>query len=354
MRVRRWGVYVLVGLLGLIIAVPLLFYVGVHWTIWSMSSAQMREMRGNIRITGDVVDDLGKPITGVTMTVEVRRPIKAHADIEHPHDWETRTIEQTVSGSYSFAVDDWAFVSLTFRKNQYYHASLRVDAKGSVVRSGRPSPVVAELIESAEQANPSAVLVVMERIQPSTLLKRYHAEAHLVDPSKVYAFRLSDGESPRAGKTEQAEIITVDDATNLPEGAIILQPDRLANGQFDLIKVRGGNVQWDLPRRMTLTMRGEGNGLISVPIQYGVDEMAGMNEAPSDGYQTGITLGIPDYRPGVDHGGRNFPLLAFYVRIGGKYGKGSISLYSRERKVDVGMGIMLQPDGSTNLRTARQ
>jgi hypothetical protein len=319
-----------------------------RWLIYRAASTAVRDARGDIVLSGEVIDEDGSPLSGVLLGVTATRRINPRGDVNDPWDREKRTWEETVDGRFSLTLHDWETVTLRFAKPGYDEAFLRSQARDTkVTRRGKPGPEAGALIAEPAASDRTSLRVVLEARGRTADLVYHGAALKISKADAVHAAIVEPERTVAAGSKQwiRCKTVSVASAPALPAHCLILRPSFTPSGGLDVISVRGGDVTWDLPRRVRLAINTDGDGLIALPVAPGIDVFRGMREAPREGYVEEVEFGQADYRPGIDLE-TNAPQLYFFIKIGNRYGRGRLVIFSRPNIADLSVELQMQPDGT--------
>ncbi len=291
-----------------------------------------KKQNGIIVVEGDVMDDEGNPVPGVT----------AYIDRFVASGFEGKSLEskEEFSGTIRFRFEGNSNVGIIFRRDGYHAADL-------FYKFTEPADGVAVDGQTHIYRN---VQVVMTKIKNLASLLRYsvwlkhpvHGEATVWDVSGVGA---------KKAKTAMADVTL--DGTRPPE-KVVYAAIVPAEHPAPVLAIGGRVVLRPTGQvfRIGISDMADG-GFIMVPASAAEKTrypMRELMEAPEEGYVPFIDLTDDQIRDS-----RQGNYYRFYFKMNGLYGKGKVYAinYLPERGLELRMDFHLQPDGSRNLETTQ-
>lgn len=279
---------------------------------------------GKLALRGDVVDEDGNPINGVTLYV-TRRVVLRFGETKGV------TEERQIDSAFNVTVSGGISASISFVKAGFHSEAL------SLQLSGRDA---AEMLMPYTGTD-GRVKIVLEKKEKPTRLDNYSIQfASSTDTSTVAAdvTSLVEGNAPAIIR------LSAGDQKKLPAIALYVTAD-LGGSGGDATVI----AQASLPRRpakLQLRLEGKNSGLVKRVLRTGVGKSAAarMRKAPDAGYQSDIQFVAEEL----------VTRQWFYCHVGGKYGRGVIrvdEIVPNAKEVKVRIELYMQPDGSRNLDT---
>ncbi len=299
--------------------------------------------RGVFVIAGEVVDDNGKPLDGVTLELE-------KSNFKNMFTGSVYTYESVnVNGTFKFIIANYAGVRLTIRKPGYY-------SEYGHLALGFPSDVRSE--HSCDKGRTLGPLYVdtnirihMEKAGNFTHLLDYSGglEYHATGEGIVVDFDKRHGH----GEGSLVQVKNIDDASRLPSHCAYIIADKDADGKIAAVGKAWGNFPETelLPKRLTLVMSDPRAGFIKFSPDPNKKLCYQMYEGPDYGYQQTVVIEADDFHTNPS-GGWLAPF--YYFKTHDRYGKGGIfgaKVNSDRSAVRVGASFSIQPDGGRYLRT---
>jgi len=292
-------------------------------------------------IKGEVVDEQGNRLTGVTMLVS-----KSVSGGWWQNDQSIFIGEYTINGIFEVRESGCEDVRLSFEKGGYYRQSIRFsdDAKANTreiqERIMKGLPVEEPLVGK------EGLRIVMEKKGEQVHLGEHNTPLiyNMDGSGEVLDFDL-----PRTYPMRKVGDISDTDTKSLPPNCLymIAEKDEVGNIALDTI----------YPRRIRVTIKGEpGSGFIVYKprdrYQSGQKSLHEMKQAPESGYEPTMVLEAEDIKM-FRTSGRvyGFP---FYFKIKNNYGKGLITycLVSKDGKtIFLSGSIFSNFKGSRNLES---
>jgi len=298
---------------------------------------------GSFALSGDVVDEEGKPMNGVTLSV-TRRWMGTLTQTLKGTGGSSHTRNRNIDGTFDVSVFGAESVSLSFEKEGYYSESFSIDDKRDSAR--RPNDYM--------QPDGRARVVLQKKGEQTRLIDRsvtlkfnLDGSGTVVDLTEIAGELIGSRFSPKTVDVEDVR------AATMPGIVMYMTVDIDENGRFatkgypESTPTRmgeGRNLGGDEPARLRLRVSGgENNGFIKqaeLPRGGWVGRV--MRFAPETGYENEVLFAPED-------------VVWFYWRIGDKYGRGCLGWPTRVRDdtktIEVGLKLYIQPDGSRNLET---
>lgn len=308
-----------------------------------LAGMALLEAKSDFRLKGEVVDESGKRMEGVKMTIT--RSMAPHmAPGPEVVGGRSETEEKTIDGTFDVTAQGWWGVGITFTKQGYEpeqieltsHMDQRSVQQMLEQRGVEPSTVVKEglKIEMVKRPVPSA-----------TVVKGRQQLMVQADGSGQYAIF----GKPRASEDREGNNLFSGDLKKLP-----------ANGELpkDAFTVEEAaqdgkflpSTKKSLPDSITLRLNASGGGILLFEphrLDYGLRIL---KEAPADGYAQEIILKPED----MVKIGRQRGLFFFFKTADGKYGKGSLkgTFGMKSGKAEFYVRMYLQTDGTRNVQSA--
>jgi len=299
-----------------------------------------RPVLTDLDVSGTIVDEEGKPVHGVSVSIIVR-------------DQEgTRILKDTVDGEFTVKQDDTIMVSLRFKKDGYYEVQF---LPGSELSTTGRSPDGDRLTTRHD------LRVVLETIGPATTLARYTLYSLHFNAAGESAGRgpivRNDG-PPHLSPVLIPGDVRIDLANgreeDIPEGTFYIRAahkDGAITTIAEDIKRKSGVLRAsrkDVPAGVKLFIAGKGSGFI--PFDPGDTAkpnpdhtLRQLKEAPESGYKNTLELPLTQ------------DLQFFTCKVGRYYGKGYVPIYFGIREngtvAEAHVFLYLQPDGSRNIRS---
>ena len=312
--------------------------------------------KGTIDLQGEVVDDRGQPVDGVTVRITKGRIARPVSGLFEQIPQETQTEQRTVSHRFAFHLHGWQYASLFFEKPGYYQDLIRVESGRRALDDRRfLSPAVAAQLGDPKFLRYRSLRIVLERERQRTQLILYrNVKLTYGEGTSHKGGRVIDLDQPPNPTDGKSGRLAADltDATQLPRcGAYMLASteDGAPGGEVDWFQIRTDGSSWPSPKQLRLRLTGEGAGWIPLQSHREVNVLWGMKTAPVNGYQPELVLDQEFMRDASTSGGIS---LYFYFRTCGRYGKGQIHIPMMDRdKAALEADFLIQPDGSRNVES---
>ena len=294
-----------------------------------------QQTRGDYVLGGKVVDEAGRPLDGVHLTVQKGRLIGPV-----PYTDEEKT---TIDRTFNLRMDQYSGIMLSFSKTGYAGQRCRFS----------------HMDWSSTNANPPGTEVKNGRVVNTNLIVTLTELENLVDLLEHdlwLEFQATGGGALLDASLpphQSCVLATNLFATNgLPDSGVFLVAACTDEG-IALVEPEGAHPSLFYAKDLRLKMLSRKDGFLPYGQATGRSVSSlfrEMTSAPLGGYVS--ELSVP-----AGTGG-SVPSL-FYCRIGGKYGKGCVLGVSHERpngmvtSVRVRVKVRMQQDGSRDLKTAR-
>jgi len=291
---------------------------------------------GWFELSGEVVDEEGKPIHGVTLQV-TRHKMGTVSQAFKGGRPRGHTTEQIANGSFDIKVFGASGVTIYFLKEGYYSENLYLNKRDNTIR-----------IQEYMQPDGRARVVLQKKgVMTHLKSKGFNLKFNL-DGSGIVA-NVSTIFPDERGVYWGPDTVSVENVreATVPGIVMYVTVDIDENGRFatkgypENYPNRG--LQGDEPVRMRLRINGENNGFIKVT-ELSEKKPLGrvLLLAPETGYENEVVFAPED--TGV-----------FYCCIGGKYGRGRIGWSYRvsddTKSMETTVTLYMQFDGSRNLET---
>jgi len=289
-------------------------------------------------IKGEVVDEQGARLTGVTMWVTKAVPGGWWQEVQYVSK------EYTINGTFEVRERGCEDISLTFDKGGYYRQSIRFsdDAKANTreiqERIMKGLPVEEPLVGK------EGLRIVMEKKGEQVSLKNYGGplEYKTTGQGTVQDFK---------NKIQAYSVSSVLDATSLPEGSVFIVADKDETGKIATVTLVSNGSKYIVPQRIRLIMNIHGDGgFILYEAKNTREPFHEMKQAPEKGYQKEVVLNGELLLFVASHSKD----ITFYFKTDKYYGKGGIG------QIDIGKdnfstkiwtGFFVQTNGSRNLES---
>ncbi len=307
--------------------------------------------QGKFTIGGAVVDQDGKPLSGVKVRIEKSEGVLLDSHLLMYREERLAVAQHTLDSSFEFKVNGGAALYLTFKKAGYDP----VDDQMIVI----PAPErtdTAEVLANRPVAQPVVekrnLRIVMDKQGQLVRLQSYFAGLEFsVDGSGV-GLDLDRPERSLLADSPAHKVSKFMDSRQLPANCICLLADLDKSGRIAMETakfVRGDEKPQDrkLPATVRLVASGTDSGFIVTAPPDASHPFRKMKEAPVQGYQREIVFRASDL-------GRQSSFV-FYFRVNGKFGKGQIfdiwPSGQEGARLTANLDVRLQPDGSRNLES---
>lgn len=298
-------------------------------------SAYSKIENWDFKLKGNVVDEQGNPLTGVTVKITTYSP-----------DCSSKTSE--IDGLFDFDLNGFRIVILDFLKEGYYHEILQF----------YPEDVkeLAEKITKREQiggrfVNAETLRVTMERQKQQvetgcssiTMGLTYNANGK----GRVIEWRYKPLQPPYYSSCEYVENVTIPQL--LPENCMYIIADTDEDGKIATVDGLWETpsrtfLERKYPKRVRLIMNGKGGFIPFVP-EKNKPLWRQMNLAPKNGYRKEIIITADNF---IEAG--ECAAAFCYIKTPKGFGRLYIqSSFSDGNTVGVGVILLLQPNGSRNL-----
>jgi hypothetical protein len=296
-------------------------------------------------LKGDLVDDAGSPVNGVTVTIEKPTPFLS-ADAPRPHPEVL-----TANGHFDLSYPCSSMV-VTFTKSGYYGAKVNIDADPRWTQES-----FARLIRRGILVPPDklgAVRIVLVKIVNPTKLQAFAG----FSSGEGWETSLVDFGKEPATQSKPEELVKITDPKDVPANCAVAlmarDPGTGAILTLPLPKDPGGR---EFPAGAWLYLNAPGGGFLLHKPKYPAACTRDMKEAPQEGYGPELVL-PPETLQALARITATGSLdpeqrVYFYFKTAdGKYGKGRVgaAMIDRKRKIFwLGVRLFVQPDGSRNL-----
>ena len=312
---------------------------------------EAKSENGNFILEGIVVDEEGKPLKDVELTITTHKTIFSPSGFLG-FDYKTKKRKMKIDGSFSVRAYKCERVALEFRKKGYFKEQIRFSIL--VARGSLPGTQEGEL--KGNTFINRNIRVVMERIGELPKLIRYDSYLEYYSGGKAIIIDLDKGMGDPVdggrGIVEVEDLLSAVDMNLLPSNSIYLLPvSKALDAKGKIIPVKDKYGRLFSPRVKLVINDPEGGFVVHTPLppqkRKASPIVREMKEAPKEGYVRKIEL--------APFRGRTY----FYFKIGGKFGKGLVSspAYERVRKynpidsVGVDIKLWLNPTGERNVRS---
>lgn len=288
-----------------------------------------QQFHGKIELAGHVVDEHGQQLHDVRMVIKV-----AHMADMRSHELETSEQEVMVSGSFDYACDACAAVTLTFKKDGYYREKL-------------------EFVSYADEYPDRHIVkqdvkVVLQKRGVPAVLEPYTGSL-IVSQSETYVLPFSFG--PTSREMPLSLLPKMAASRKKFHGEVhylALQVQRTATGDVAIQEARRGGVARGFSKPVNPVLdfsKADGGAILYQPQNTHFGKiLREMRQAPLSGYKTSLALDVNTDRTQF-----------FYCRIGKHYCRGTIEPIaiektSRGRRARVHVSIKLNTtEDDTNL-----
>jgi hypothetical protein len=313
-----------------------------------LAQMMIESSRSNYHVKGEVVDEDGKRMEGVTMTiVRVQAPHMGPglAEIGGQREQETHVI----NGEFEASATGWWGMGVHFEKEGFYPEKISLMDGGMTVEQAKTLLAGGAITPSTVIKNGWRV-VMLQRSTPSrTLFRSDGVPLEIKSDGSGQSVIIQRPENDRlpTNKYENGEI------KGLPVDSLTLEISTVqATKKFDWSdKTIYGDIR--IPREIKVRFQSDKGGLVYVKPHRPFHFL--LREAPEEGYQKEIVFTPQEMIDSTmiasdDPGGAFF----YFKTSDGKYGKCKIYNGRFDPKSGIAkfrIWIWLQTDGSRNVRT---
>jgi|GEM_PF-3377021 len=304
----------------------------------------MHAEHGTIRLRGEVVDEQGQRLNGVTVRLGKTR---------FKNYWEASETDEenvNVDGTFDLTITGYAYLRATFEKPGYYSKQIQVGID-------LPPELAMRVIEGQtvdpQTMTKDGLRIVLEKQGNVTKLQTYGGflEYRSDGSGKVMNF-----DKLPVGKKALQTMQNVHDSERLPPNCAYFIAERDDNGLIGTVRwVRPeGQIPFTFPRRVTLIMSDPSGGFVPFLPAIQQNQFHQMKQAPETGYQSQLVIESDYFTRTQGALVQSKNKQYFFFKTGGKYGKGTVGnvvMNGSGSNVLLGVVFRIQPDGSRNLET---
>lgn len=293
-------------------------------------------------LEGVVVDEQGKPVDDVLLSISEGHPRKVGFDT----DYTTRS--RKINGAFAVEVADADSVELRFGREGFFGEAIGFGFSDGLPAEWKQRIAIGETLVP-EVVKRAGLRIVMEKHGKLAVLTEVvdRITCPASGPGMVWDVTVTNYSPTR-------EVADLRDVASLPENCIYLDVPLASADKLALDQVKLGKAEHACPKSLRIVLKG-GGGFVPVATTEKTKAMQyrRMTEAPDKGYQNELVLNdeaIKQYFQSLDKDAHHGAF--FYFKVGKLYGKGELSIgFPANAKATVGLVLRFQTDGSRNLAT---
>lgn len=294
---------------------------------------------GNLKLKGKIVDEDGKVMDNVAVSIVRTKAIKL--------GWENENKEERLSVKEEFIIEakDINGLTLRFRKTGYYDREIFLP----INNSKETSRLLSQLPKIAMSDKSDGVAIVLDKKGKLTELSK-RSNVNLIykaGGSGIGADVLGDG------KYKSTTIKNLEKKETMIAHAVYVRAEQDSKGALAVVdQNQNAPGKFFYPVKLYITTSDEKDGFVKfICAQQGTHERQ-MRHAPVDGYKQEIEFSADELRRNLSKGEGD---CCFYFRLSGKYGRAVIYVADITRDdgktLNTSVVFEVQPDGSRNLET---